>query len=105
MSRDIADRCVGRSLTLLAGPGGALGSSGGSATGLVVAAAVELEASDESVAGEDAEVVVSGDDEYPLACELAAYTDEETAPDDFPGGSDGVEAASAGSGERTAGDG
>jgi len=104
MSRDIADRCVGTSLTLSAWSDVAL-AAGGKAAGLVAAAAVECEAADEAGRGVEADVVVSGDDQDALAVVLTADADEVAAPGDVPAAGDEVEGGSGSGRERVVGEG
>jgi hypothetical protein len=74
MSRDIADRCVGTSLTL--------GVRGVAVDGLVAAGSVEAKAADEAVGSVDGDVVVAGDDEHLLVDDAGADGDLVLVPVD-----------------------
>ena len=85
MCRDIADSCVGTSLTLgVAWPWWV-------AAGLVAAGGVDGQGADEAWLAPDLEVVVVGDDEDGLAGERGADGDVVAAPADVAGGADFVQ--------------
>ena len=66
-------RCLGRSLTLLAGSdGSARAWSSGSAGSVILAIGVDGQAANEALLAEDGDVVVAADDEELAAGEFAA---------------------------------
>jgi transposase len=97
MSRDIADTCVGTSLTL--------GAGGLAVGGLVSAGSVEAEPADEAVGSVDGDVVAAGDDEELLVDNAGSDGDLVLVPVDEVVRRDGAEVAVGRFGDRGAGTG